>query len=81
MGLSNKLPGVDAAGGDLGPHFEKNYIKAMEILWNISIIFRIELQYISITLATSGRTRILDRRGSSFNRALSISYDFMYPGS
>ena len=25
-----------------GPHFEKNYIKAMEILWNISIIFKVK---------------------------------------
>ena len=25
-----------------GPHLEKNYIKAIEILWNLSIIFKVK---------------------------------------
>lgn len=41
-GLSNKLPSVDVLMVIWGPHFEKNYIKAIEILWNISIIFKVK---------------------------------------
>ena len=41
-GLPNKIPGVDAAAGGLRDHTDKKCTRAMEILWNISITFKVE---------------------------------------